>query len=479
MAATSESVAAHYNGPDRDYVPATGPPTKLLTDLGNARRFIEQHGDNLRYCKAWGKWVIWDGICWKPDVTDEIFQLAKETVERIWDEAKTKTTEEEKTKCFQWARASQSEGKIRAMVSLATSERQAVVEPHQLDCDAWLLNCASGILDLRTGELRPSAREDLCTKQVRVKYDAYAECPLWRKFLKTVTGENEELEAYLQQISGYALTGSTRQQVMFVLYGTGANGKTTFLEILRTLLGDYAQHADFTSFLASKDAGPRNDLARLVGARLVTAVEVERGKRLSEATIKQITGGDPITCRFLFREPFEYTPQFKLFLAANHKPRIPGGEHAIWRRVKVIPFTVRIPPERQDPELLAKLRTELPGILAWAVEGCRRWQEPGFDTPAAVLEAIEEYREEMDPLAGFIEACCTSDPEASTPSAKLYEAYVSYCNETKEEPLKKNWFGTHLAERGFHARRKGKERDRGWLGIRLQPAKAEQDGQCG
>jgi putative DNA primase/helicase len=440
----------------------------LPTDLGNARRFVTQHGQDLRYCRQSRKWLIWDGTRWRPDDRGEIERLAKQTAEAVWEEAKTKPTEEERKRWFGWARTSQSEGKLRAMVSLAESEPGVVVEPHELDADPWILNCRNGTLDLRTAELRPHRREDLCTKQVPVDYDPDAQCPRWRKFLEHVTAVNVDLQAFLQKAVGYTLTGDISEQVVFMLYGTGANGKSTFLEVLRTLLGDYARNADFTTFLASNDSNARSDLARLAGARLVTAVEVERGKRLSEVSIKQITGGDPITARFLYGEFFEYTPQFKAFFAINHKPRIPGGEHAIWRRIRLIPFTVIIPREQRDPKLLEKLKTELSGILAWAVEGCLRWREPGLETPLAVREATEEYREEMDPLTGFFQACCTVDPVSTISAAALYEAYQRYCGQNKDEPVKKNVFGMHLAEMGFHSYCYGKHRVRTWRGLTIQ-----------
>ena len=222
---------------------------------------------------------------------------------------------------------------MRAMVSVAEPDEKLLVAPEQLDSDQWLLNCKNGTVDLRTGELRRHSREDFCTKLAPVAYEPDAQCPQWRKFLATITDSDPQLQELLQSSAGYFLTGSTREQKIFMLYGTGANGKSTFIEMLRALLGEYSRSTPFSTFLATEESSARNDLARLVGCRLVTAAEVERGRRLSEVTIKQVTGGDCITARFMYRDFFEYTPQFKVLLAVNHKPPVRGTEHAIWRRI--------------------------------------------------------------------------------------------------------------------------------------------------
>jgi putative DNA primase/helicase len=438
------------------------------TDLGNARRFVDQHCANVRYCPQMGKWFTWDGNRWSLDDTDEILLLARKTIESIWREADAAAAPSERDFLKKWGKRSESEGKIRAMVSLAASEPEVRVNPGALDTDPMLLNCTNGTVDLRTGELRAHSRNDLCTKLAPVPYDPDAKCPLWRKFLNTVTDGDEQIQAFLQAIVGYALTGNTTEQAIFMLYGTGANGKSTFIERIRAMFGDYARNANFSTFLAMEESSARNDLARLVGARLVTAVEVERGRRFSEVVIKQITGGDPITARYLFHEYFEYSPQFKVFLAVNHKPRIRGGEHAIWRRIKPVPFTVTIPPEEQDRDLVAKLRGELPGILRWAVKGCLAWQGPGLSLPQAVMDAVREYRGEMDLLGGFLEARCVLSAEAITTSATLYEAYGEYCQENCEPPLNKKQFGVCLEERGLRPDRMKKQGHRAWKGIALR-----------
>jgi putative DNA primase/helicase len=280
-------------------------------------------------------------------------------------------------------------------------------------------------------------------------------------------GENGHLIRFLQRAVGYSLSGTINEQVLFILYGTGANGKSTFVETVRSLLGDYAQQSEFETFLVRKNGGgPRNDIARLKGARFVSAVEAEQGCRLSETIIKQVTGGDKITARFLYQEFFEFTPEFKLFLASNHKPRIVGTNEAIWRRIRLIPFTVTIPHHERDPHLLDKLRRELPGILAWAIRGCVKWQEKGLGEPSEVAEATSEYRLEEDFLAAFLADKCTADPKGAASAGSLYKAYESWCADNGEEPAAQKVFGSELGSRGFLQGKK--HGTRCWKGLRLR-----------
>jgi putative DNA primase/helicase len=352
------------------------------------------------------------------------------------------------------------------MVNLAKSEPDIPVRISQLDADPWLLNCRNGTLDLRTGKLLPHHPENLCTKTIPVAFDPDAKCPLWISFLRRVMAGNPDLIKFLQRSIGYALTGSTGEQVMFFLYGLGANGKSTFIETCRNLLGDYAQQSDFDTFVTKKNDGPRNDLARLKGARLVAAVEAAQGRYLAEHVIKQVTGGDTITARFLYHEYFDFVPQFKLFLVANHKPVVVGTDEAIWRRIRLIPFTVRIPKEERDPQLLEKLRRELPGILAWAVRGCLQWQEDGLGEPEAVSAATADYRREMDVMADFIEEHCVLGEHETVNAGLLYLTFQTWAEKNGEEVLTQKKFGTQLRERGFAADKK--KGHRCWVGLGLK-----------
>lgn len=455
---------------------SSSPPSSSdwhLTDMGNAKRLVAHHGQDLRYCYLWEKWLVWGGICWQQDVSGAVERRAKQTSIAIYQEAATASEDDQRKNTAKHAMRSENASRIEAMIKLSRSESGIPIQPDDLDADPWLLNVQNGTLDLRTGTIRSHRRQDLITKLAPVEYSPSAPCPQWEAFLQRIMGGQDELIRFLQRALGYALTGSIVEQALFILYGTGANGKSTLLEVIRSLLGDYAQQADFTAFLMHDREGPRNDLAALKGARFVSASEVGRGRHLDEVVVKQLTGGDMIKARFLYQEAFEFRPQFKLFLATNHKPIIRGTENAIWRRPRLIPFTVTIPEAEQDKYLLDKLRTELPGILCWAVEGCLLWQKHGLDTPAVVRSATTAYRDEMDLLGEFFNDCCIISDQAETASKTLYEEYERWCQKNGERPLGKNAFGTRLAERGFGKIRIGSSQARGWSGIGLKAVSKE------
>jgi putative DNA primase/helicase len=283
---------------------------------------------------------------------------------------------------------------------------------------------------------------------------------------------NAGLIAFLQRIVGYSLTGDTREECLFFLYGTGANGKSTFLEVICALLGDYSRNSDFSTFLTHHHEGIRNDLARLFGARFVSAVEAEQGKRIAVVLLKQLTGGDPVTARFLYIEFFEYYPTYKIFLATNHPPAINETEVAIWRRLHMIPFSVTIPPAQRDLQLSAKLRTELSGILNWAIEGSKDWLENGLGIPEEVRTATQEHRDTMDPVRRFVRESCTLDPSNRIETQTLHEAYRRWCEKEEERPLCETAFSKRLGDPhlGFEHVRIGREGTRGIGGIRLKPA---------
>lgn len=446
------------------------------TDVGNAERLVKRHGADLHYSYDMGKWLVWNGRRWRVDTTGAAERRAKETARAIYAEAAAAHDLTERKTLAAWAGKSEDAHRVRAMLDMARSQSGIPVTVDELDADPWLFNCRNGTIDLRTGALRPHDRNDLLTKIAPVEYDSAAECPLWVAFLDRVMGGDAALIGFLQRMTGYALTGFTSEHVLALLYGTGRNGKSTFIETLATLFGDYAKQADFSTFLA-RDGDPiRNDLARLLGARLVSAVEADAGRRLSEVTIKQLTGGDRVTARFLRQEFFEFTPAFKLFLAANHKPTIWGTDEGIWARIRLVPFQVTIPEGERDTRLPKKLHAELPSILAWAVRGCLAWQQDGLGAPPAVEDATRDYREEMDQLAGFIGSRCILGPRMRASAADLYRAYVAYCDEEGDEPLKQKSFGMRLTERGLHRRRGGSEGRFWWLGIGLRTA---HDGETG
>jgi putative DNA primase/helicase len=360
------------------------------------------------------------------------------------------------------------------MIELAKSEQGIPVSPQQLDSNPWVLNVLNGTLDLRTGQLREHRREDLITKLAPVAYDPEAPCPRWEAFLSRIFAGDAELIRFVQKAVGYSLTGSTQEQCFFILYGTGANGKTTLMQTVSALLKDYARQTATETLLVQRGDGPRNDLARLQGARFVYASETEGGRKLAEALVKQLTGGDTLTARFLYSEHFEFQPMFKLWLAVNHKPVVQGTDHAIWRRIRLLPFIVTIPVAEQDKRLIEKLRDELPGILRWAVEGCLLWQQEGLEPPQAVKRATGDYRSEMDVIAAFIQNCCVVEPQGKVSTSELYEEYAGWCTQMGETPVSQKALAAALKERGCTPGRSGGGRL--WCGIALKGDEPEPQG---
>lgn len=434
------------------------------TDLGNAERLIDRHGDDLCYCHPWKRWLVWDGQRWQHDETAEITRRAQATVRAIYTESAQPDDEHDRKALATWAMKSEARSKIESMVALAATLPGVPVLPDELDTDPWRLNVANGTLDLRSGELRPHRRLDFITKLVPVDYNPDAQAPRWEAFLERITGGNKELLDFLQLATGYSLTGSTGEECVFIPYGIGRNGKSKFLGALADVLGDYAQQLPRESLMTRVQGGIPNDVAKLKGARFVTAIETGEGRRLDEQLIKQLTGGDRISARFLHAEFFEFIPECKVWLATNHKPRVSGTDEGIWSRIRLIPFEVVIPLGERDPQLAAKLRDELPGILAWAVDGCLRWQRAGLGMPEPIKQATEGYRAEEDALGEFIGLRCVLDDASYAYAADLYDAYIAF---TGDRRLSQRAFGLRLRERGFDKAKMGHPGRNAWLGIGL------------
>ena len=354
------------------------------------------------------------------------------------------------------------------MVSLVRSEPGILASITDFDTDPLLFNVSNGTLDLRTGEVGPHTRGDLITRVVDIAFDRDAACPRWLSFLERISGQEAELPGYLQRVVGYLLTGSTTEQVLHFLYGLGANGKSVFCEIVADLLGQYAIIVSPELVMAKRHQGIPNDVARLRGARAALMNETSQGARFDEAKLKDLTGGDTLTGRFLHREYFDFMPTHKLLIRGNHKPSITGTDEGIWRRLRLVPFTVSIPAEEQDRQLLTKLRSELPGILAWAVRGCLEWQRRGLLPPECVRAAGNEYRAEADTLGRFIEESCELGRLYEVKASILQSRYFRFCEEAGERALPAKELPTEMARRGFeHVRRKyGKL----YLGVRLADA---------
>ena len=425
-----------------------------FTDLASAELMTTWHGRDLRYCHVWHKWLAWDGKRWKVDDTGAVVRRAANTVRSLYDVAAAIEDRKERERLVRHALSYEAKKKLYAMIGLAESQLDIVVVPDQLDRDKWLLNVDNGTLDLRTGELREHRREDLITKLAPVPYDPEAKAPLFEKFLNDIFAGNQDVIRFVQRGTGYALTGDTSEQCLFIAWGDGENGKSTLIETILSILGDYAMFTPPETLLAKRHDGIPNDLARLKGARFVAAVETEEGKYLAESRIKQMTGGDTISARFMRGEWFDFKPEFKCFLATNHKPAIRGTDHAIWRRIRLVPFSVRIPSDKQDKHLKEKLSEELPGVLAWAVRGCFDWQNDGLRPPDEVTQATAAYRDENDQVGRFVGECCVIGEYFQAKARPLYQEYRRWATEVGEEILTETAFARRLAERRFEKKRR-------------------------
>jgi putative DNA primase/helicase len=432
----------------------------LRTDLGNARRLVRLHGDDIRYVHAWGKWLIWENNHWRIDDDGAVERLAKAAVEAIFDEARGAADDNDRTALRKHAIECQKAARLHAMTDLARSEPGVPIAPQALDADPSLLGVQNGVIDLRTGEFREARRGDVIIKRTSVAYDTDAKCSEWLTFLDRIMSGDRELIAYLQRMAGYVPTGETSEEVLFVLWGAGANGKSTFREALFALLGDYAAASDAGLLLAAKNVGGATpDVARLHGRRLVTINETAQGDRLAEARVKFITGRDKITARSLYAEPFDFTPTHKTMLTTNHKPVIVGTDEGIWRRVHLLPFAITIPKGERDRAFLGRrLIPELPGILNWALEGLKEWRRTGLAPPEAVLAATHEYREDMDVIGQWIEANCIRDPRAVTARAELHRDYRLWAVDEIGSALSAQKFYQDLDSRGLRQKETGGER---------------------
>ena len=442
-----------------------------LTDLGNARRFVLQNKDDVRAMPGRrNPWFVYDGLRWVPDSHGVAERAAKQTVRTIHTEADATEDDDYREKLNKWATKSEAAARIHAILDLAASEPELALDESKWDADPWLLNLENGTLNLKTRKLQPHAREDYITKLAPVTFDPKAECPRWRKFLLDVMDNDVTKVTYLQEAIGYALTGSTKEQCFFICWGQGANGKGTFLHTVRRLLGDYAQQADFNSFVATATSGPRNDLAAMRGARFVVASEARSDRAFDTQVLKLATGEDPIRARFLYQEAFEYEAKFKLFLNTNHRPQVPEQTEAFWRRVRLIPFTVTFGKRERDDTLKDTLLGELSGILNWALDGTQAWMHEGIHEPKVVRVATNQYREENDPLYEFLLARTKLKHEAWTPNAELYQAYVDWWHTERGlsgfKPLSPIAFGRSLGERPELKSTK-RNHIRGWQGVAL------------
>lgn len=443
---------------------------RRLTDLGNAERLVMRHGHDLRYCAAIGAWLVWDGARFRPDDSGEVSRRMKETTLSLYTEAADGTSADDRAALVKHAVASERAPRIKDAIDMAKTDLEVQVRPEDLDSDPMLFNVANGIIDLRTGKLLPHSRDALCTKLAPVALEN-AQCPRFMQFLDEIFAGDAEIIGFIQRLIGYSMTGDTTEQCFALLYGTGANGKTTLLSVMRLLFGDYHTASDFGTFLERHAQGPRNDVARLRGARVVVSSESGEGKRFDESLLKSLTGGDRIAARQLYREATEFDVTFKLWLAANHRPDIRGVDEGIWRRVRLIPFDTQIPEAERDPNLLDALKAELSGILGWALDGCLSWQREGLGTPGRVLLATADYREESDVLGTFLGDCCEIGAGYSVSASLLFTSYQAWAGHNGLRPMSNTAFGRKLGDRHFGTVRESVGTVR--LGIRLSEDRRE------
>jgi putative DNA primase/helicase len=421
-----------------------------------ALRFSREYADDLRYVARWAHWMRWDKTRWVDDDTLHVFDRAR----KICRLASSECGDAEKSAALKLA----SRATSAAVERLAAADRRHAATVSQWDADAWLLNTPIGTVDLSTGNIREHRRDDHITKITLA--GSKGDCPLWRQFLHRITAGDANLQSFLQRICGYSLTGSIREHALFFLYGTGANGKSVYLTTIADLLGDYAKTAPASSFTAAATEQHPTDLAGLRGARFVTAIETEDGARWAESKIKSLTGGDRIAARFMRCDFFEFTPEFKLFIAGNHKPGLRSVDESIRRRLHLVPFTVTIPENERDPRLVEKLRTEHPGILAWAIEGCLAWQREGLNPPSVVRDATAAYLAAEDGIGRWLEDRCVTGPECWTTAATLFANWVSWCQQNGEREGSQKRFAQQLEARGFLCERTGRARGISGIAIR-------------
>lgn len=440
------------------------------TDFGQAEAIIDLYKDRLRFVVGLN-WLLWNGMRWIFDDRDAVMQygmvaarIRLKAAHYAHEHAEGKANIEQALHRVRAASSRRNVSPIRRALEASATMPYFVTDAQELDRDHFKLGVKNGVIDLRTGELIPPHPDHLITKRADVTYYPDAPCPRWRQFLKEIFLGDESLIEYIQRCVGYSLTGDTREQCFFFLYGVGANGKGTFGEIIKAIIGEYSTSIEFKTLMAGEGSKVGDDLAPLRGMRLLVASESEQGKRLNEALVKQVTGGDPVRVRHLFGRYFTFYPAFKIWLMANHKPIITGTDRGIWRRVRLIPFNARFEDAAADKTLPQQLQAELSGILAWAVEGCIRWQQKGLAMPEAVQRATEDYRSEMDTLGTFLAEMTVDGMQYKVTAKSFYSAYKEFMADNGMNPMSQFALSRAMVERGYERAKSG---EWWWKGLAL------------
>lgn len=459
------SLIASETNPKRASKPTLTFP---CTDAGNAELFASRYGETVRFDHKRGRWLIWNTRQgrWDEDRQNKVRGLMKRAARQRASGASKMSDPALAKQQFSWAKQSENRYGIDAALELAKSETPISDDGEGWDADPWLFGVANGLVELRTGRFRPATQSDRITKFSPVRFDASAKCPRFDKFLEEIFDGNPDLVEYVQKAVGYTLTGSTREQCLFACYGTGRNGKSTLLEIILYMLGHYGIDLPFSVLEAKRFGSAPGEGVNLPGARFAKVVEVREGRRLDDERVKSWTGGDTITINPKYKNPLSFNPTHKLWLAFNHKPEISDDSPAMWRRVRLIPFTrtFSVP----DKGLLDALKHEASGILNWAIAGCLAWQKDELKTPKTIEDATCEYEAESDPLAPFFEDCCEADPRFRVTKAELGKAYQDWCRANKEASCSRKAFSAKMKQRGFGEASDG--RARYWTGLRLRVA---------
>jgi len=431
------------------------------TEDDAADLFVATHADNVRYVAAWSKWLEWNGSVWKVDDTlsvyDKVRHLCRVTYAHDSNLRKKML----------------NAGAIASVERLAKADRRVAATIDQWDTDDWLLNTPGGMIDLSKGETYPHDPAEHCTKITAAT--PRGDCPNWRKFLDDVTNGDKALQGFLQRMAGYGCTGSTKEHALFFCYGTGGNGKGTFLNTLHDILNDYAVTASMDVFTESRHDRHPTELAALQGARLVIAQETDEGRKWAEAKLKALTGGDPITARYMRQDFFTFLPKFTLIIAGNHKPSISNVDEAMRRRLHLVPFTVTIPKEKRDPDLMAKLKSEADGILHWLVEGVAEYCHQGLNPPEIVTAATEEYFNDEDTFKQWIEECCNTEPHLHDTPTRLFDSWKQYAIAANLEVGTKKTFKASLESQGFSQGNSRAKGGRHYAGIEVKPPEMAPD----
>ncbi len=436
----------------------------MHNDIGNARKFVKTYGDLVRYLPRHKRWFIYDGKRWTVDDMRRVQRYAQDMVLNMQLEAAGLYDAKERQAALRWAKRSADARRINALIDQASS--MLSITPDTFDLHREIVNTQSGVMYIGSNselltldynhngsmqyhdDYKSDNAELYCSKITSVEHNTDAQCPMFDAFMHTIFAERKDLIDYLWRAIGLSISGYT-EAVIFICHGVGANGKSTLLDTLMAMLGDYALATTTETLLVKRSGAPTNDVARLQGARMVVAQEVGQGRNLDEQLVKQLTGGDQVTARFLYGEYFTFQPCCKIWLCTNHRPRITGTDHGIWRRIHLIPFSITIPEAEQDHQMSKKLKAELPGIFAKAVKGLKQWQEQGLNPPLEVLAATGEYRSEQDGMKAFLDDCCLLGELYRSKSQLMYNTYKAWSKQSGEKTISQRNFNATLKDRGF------------------------------